>query len=137
MAVASRIRRINIRRTHPGLYHSIMTLGLTEIALAINFWTSTPTFNPYNISKNLIGIIFFILGAGQVLHLNFLRNLRLVRITLAASIAFTFAWGVANTQQSLAGRASWQLPIMYLALCILQIPLVIEAPINPMTEQKS
>lgn len=131
----SRHSRMNVRKTHPGLYRQIMTLGLAEVALAVNFWFSHPTFNPYGISKNLIGAIFFILGASQLMFLNVFRDLSKVRITLATSIACTFAWGVANTQQVFTGNASMQLPILYLALCVLQIPLVIEAPVNLTTEK--
>lgn len=128
--------RVNIRHTHPGLYHSIMTLGVMSVALAVNFWGSNPTFNPYGISKDLIGGIFFILGVSQLVFLNVFRDLRKVRLVLAASVSFMFFWGASNAQQSFAGEASFQLPILYLALAILQIPLLIEPPVNPMTHRE-
>lgn len=132
----SRHSRLNVRKSHPGLYHSIMTVGLAQIALAANFFYSNPTFNPYDIHKNIIGAVFAALGLSQLIFLNAFRDLAKVRITLAISIWFTFLWGIANTQQFLAGNASLQLPILYLALCILQIPLVIEAPVNLTTKKK-
>lgn len=131
-----RLNRVNIHRSHPNLYYSIMTLGLTEIALAFNFWSSNPTFNPYGINKNIIGAVFFGLGLGQIVFLNIVRDLSKVRIILAISIGFTFAWAIVNTQQSFRGKASFQLPILYLGLCALQVPLAIESPVNPMTEKK-
>lgn len=127
--------RLNLRNSHPGLYHSIMTVGMAHVALAVNFWFSNPTFNPYDINKNIIGAIFFVLGFGKLVFLNFFRDLVKVRLILAASIWFTFLWGVSNTQQFFAGNASLQLPILYLALCILQIPLVIESPVNLTTKK--
>lgn len=126
---------VNIRRTHPGLYHSIMTLGFMGVALAANFWGSNPTFNPYNINKNIIGAVFFLLGINQLFFLNVVRDLRMVRILLAISVGFMCFWGLSNTQQFFAGNASLQLPILYLAISALQIPLLLEAPVNPMTRR--
>lgn len=134
--MVKRHSRVNIRLTHPGLYHSIMTLGVMGVALAANFWGSNPTFNPYGISKNIIGLIFFLLGISQLIFLNIFRDLRMVRIVLAASVSFMLFWGFSNTAQGIAGAASFQLPILYLTLAILQIPLLIEAPVNPMTEKE-
>jgi len=45
-------------------------------------------------------------------------------------------WGASNAQQSLAGNASFQLPILYIALAVLQIPLLVEPPVNPMTKKE-
>lgn len=130
-----RHNRLNIRKRHPGLYHSIMTLGIMGVALAFNFWFSTPTFNPYDIPKDLIGVIWFLLGMSQLIFLNVFRNLRAVRIVLAISISFMFFWGASNAQQFFNGKASLQLPILYMTIAILQIPLLVESPINPMTER--
>lgn len=129
--------RVRIRLTHPGLFHSLMTLSVMHLGLAVNFWISNPTFNPYGISKNIIGVVFFLLGVSQQVFLNVFRNLRMVRIGLAASLTFMFFWGLSNTQQFFAGNASLQLPILYLALAVLQIPLLIESPVNPMTKRHS
>lgn len=128
--------RVYIRKTHPGLYHSLMTLSIMYVALAVNFWTSNPTFNPYGIPKDFIGAVFAVLGASLLVFLNLFRNLRLVRLVLAVSVSVMFWWGVSNSQQSFAGKASFQLPILYIILSIMQIPLLIEAPVNPMTEKR-
>jgi hypothetical protein len=129
-------RRLNIRKKHPTLYHSIMTLGVMSIALAINFWTSNPTFNPYNIPKNFVGTVFAVLGVGQFVFTSVLRDLRAVRLTLTASVFWMLFWGASNLEQSFAGKASYQLPILYIALAVLQIPLLIESPVNLTTEKK-
>lgn len=130
-------RRMNIRKTHPTLYHSIMIVGAGCVALAINFWTSTPTFNPFGIPKNLVGAVFAFLGLSQLFFLNVLRDLRKIRIGLATTIFTMTFWGLANLEQSIAGRASYQLPILYVMLALIQVPLLIEAPVNTMTEKKS
>lgn len=129
--------RVNIRNTHPGLYHSITTVALMGLALGVNFWFSNPTFNPYDIPKNVIGFIFFALGVSQIVFLNVVRNLDMVRITLAVSIGWMTFWAIANTQQFFNGDASLQLPILYLTVALLQLPLLLEAPVNPMTQRAS
>jgi len=128
--------RVNIRKSHPALYHSIMTFGLMSIALAVNFWTSNPTFNPYGIPKSLVGAVFFLLGSSKLIFLNIFRDLRIVRVILALSISFHLFWGACSSQQSFDGKASFQLPILYIALAVLQMPLLVEAPVNPMTEKR-
>lgn len=114
-----------LRAARPGLYYTIMTLALASLALATNFWTSNPTFNPYGISKNLIGIVFAALGAS---HLIFLlrRDLGKLRFGLTTSLGFMLFWGISNTQQSFAGNASFQLPILYISLATIHMPLLVE-----------
>lgn len=128
--------KVRIRATHPALYRSIMTLSVMNVALAVNFWTSNPTFNPYGIPKDLVGGVFFLLGATQLVALNVLHDLRKVRLGLAVSLTFILFWGVSNTQQFFAGNASLQLPILYVAVAALHLPLLIEAPVNPMTRRE-
>jgi hypothetical protein len=113
-----------------------MVLGFMGLSLAVNFWFSKPTFNPYGWPKELIGTIFFVLGASQIVFLNVFRDLRMVRIALAVSISFMFFWGASNAQQFFAGKASLQLPILFITVSLLQIPLLLESPVNPMTEKK-
>lgn len=128
--------RVNIRHTHPGLYHALMNFAVVEVALALNFWFGPPpAFKPYSIPMYVIGVVFFMLGSLQLVFLNVLRDLRKVRLALAVSVGFTFFWAIANTQQVLAGRASWQLPIIYGGMCFAQIPWLIEAPRNATTER--
>lgn len=131
-----RIQDVKIRKTHPSLYRALMVIGVMGVALGFNFWFSNPTFNPYGISKNIIGTIFFLLGFSQIVFLNIFHNLRMVRLNLATSISWMFFWGVSNSAQFFAGRASLQLPILFITISILQIPLLTESPVNPMTEKK-
>lgn len=128
--------RVNLRLTHPGLYHLIITLSLMSVGLAVNFWTSNPTFNPYGIPKNMVGVVFFLLGASQLVFLNVLRDLRKVRLVLALSGFVMLVWGLANSAQSFAGKASFQLPILYLSLATIQLWLLVESPVNPMTKRE-
>jgi len=127
---------LRIRKSHPALFYTLMTLGIMTVLLGLNFWFSTPAFNPYEIDKDIIGLIFFLIGICQVVFLNFFHNLRMVRGMLGISVGWMFFWGVSNAQQFFMGLASLQLPIIYIALAIMQIPLLMESPINPMTEKK-
>lgn len=129
-------RRIHLRYTHPNMYNALTTFSIIRIALAVNFFFSHPTFNPYDIPKDLIGVIFLTLGLIQLLFLNVWKDLRGIRLIQTISIGFTFFWGIANTQQFFQGNASLQLPIMYLGFCATQIPWLIESPINPMTRRE-
>jgi len=133
---ATDVQRMQIRKSHPALYRTLMALGLMSIALAGNFWFSKPAFNPYGIPKELIGVVFFLIGLSLIVFLNLFHDLRWVRLTLAFSIGFMCFWGISNTQQFFAGNTSLQLPILYVALSIMQIPLLIESPINTMTEKR-
>lgn len=128
-------RRANIYRTHRNLYMVLMTLAVMNVALLLNFYRTNPTFNPYDIDRRIIGSVFGVLGVGQIVFLNFYRNLRLVRGTLALSMSFTLFWGVSNTEQSFAGRASFQLPILYVALAALQLWLLVEPATNPVSRK--
>lgn len=128
--------RVRIRLTHPALYRSIMTLSVMSVALAFNFWTSNPTFNPLGIPKNIVGGVFCVLGLSQLFFLNVIHDLRRVRQVLAASLIFMMFWGIINSLQSFAGKASFQLPILYVALAILHYPLLVEAPVNTMTQRE-
>lgn len=128
-------QRINLRKSHPGLHHSILTAGIMAIALAVNFWTSTPAFTPYEMSGTLLGAIFAAIGTGQLVFLVVVRSLKMVRVMLTVSLTWLMFWGLSNTQQFFAGDASLQLPILYVAVSILQVPLLIESPVNPFTEK--
>lgn len=121
-----RLRETNLREAHGRLYSSIMTLAVMSIALAVNFWTSNPTFNPYGIPKDLIGVVFLLLGISHLVFLNWLRDQRKLRYGLTASLSFMLFWGISNTEQSFAGKASFQLPIMYVALAMLHLPLLVQ-----------
>lgn len=129
-------RKVHLNKTHPSLYYAIMTLGVMNVCLALNFFFTTPTFNPYGIPKNYVGCVFALIGASQLFFLNIMRDLRAVRISLAVSISFMCFWGLSNTQQFFNGKSSLQLPILFLAISILQIPLLTEAPVNPTTRHK-
>lgn len=131
-----RHNRVNIRRTHPALYRAIMTLSIMSVGLAVNFWTSTPTFTPYGIPKNLVGGIFALIGVYQLVFLNVFHDLRHVRLGLAVSLGWMLFWGISNTQQAFAGNASFQLPILLISIAVLHLPLLVEAPVNPMTRRE-
>lgn len=132
----SSAQQVNLRKSHPGLFRSILTVAYMGLGLGLNFWFTTPTFNPYGVDKFIIGTIFALLGLSQILFLLIFRDLRKVRITLAVSISWMMFWGLSNSQQSFAGNASFQLPVLFITISILQIPLLIESPVNPITEKK-
>lgn len=120
-------RGVNIREGVPNLYYSIMVIAVMQIALGVNFWLTTPVFHPLGIPKGAVAVVFFLTGLLKVWFLNVTRDLYVIRLLLAFGTSFMFFWGVVNAQQSFAGRASFQIPILYCALAILQLPLLRES----------
>lgn len=106
------------------------------VALALNFWFTNPTFNPYGVDKNIIGFVFAAIGVAQMMFLAVFRDLRMVRMMLAVSLGWFMFWGLSNTQQFFAGKSSLQLPILFVVVSALQVPLLTESPVNPFTEKK-
>lgn len=127
---------INVRRTHPNLYWAVVILTGATIALGLNFLLLDPTFLIYGAPNQLWGAIFILLGASQFVFLNVVRRLKAVRATMAATVAYLLFLGVGTAEPFVEGSGSLQLPIMYLALAALQIPLVVEPFINPWTARR-
>lgn len=123
--------KVRIRQTHPNLWRQIMTLSISCVLLAVNFWYSNPTFNPFGISKNIVGVVFVLLGVWLFIVLNVFKNLRMVRLGSATSFVVIVVWGAMNTQQWFAGNASLQNPILYGTIATFNFFLLIEPPVNP------
>lgn len=126
-------KRVSVRKTHPNMYRVIMVTALMNVALAVNLYFTKPTFTPYGLEKETIGFIFLVLGIGKIIFLNFYLNLKLVRLMIAISVSFMLFWGLSNSQQSFAGKASFQLPILYIALALINLFLLLEPVSNPLT----
>lgn len=131
---------INIRKTHPNLYWLVMTLALVELALGVNFaggtlasWFPSPTFPIYEAPNILWGAIFLGVSLSKFVFLNVYRRLRLVRLSMAIEVGFMLflAWGTA--EPGMTSKGSFQLPIIYAGLALLQVPLLLEPFINPLT----
>jgi len=127
---------VNLRKTHPTLYRTYMTFALISIGLGLNFLLTNPTFNPYHIDKAIIGSIFVFIGLIKLVFLNIFRHLRLIRIALAINIAFMIFWGVGSSFTFFQGKTSLQLFVLYIGLSALELWLLQESPVNPMTEKE-
>lgn len=124
--------RVNIRLTHPTLYRGITLFALMSVAAAVSYWFGpAPTFNPYDIDRNLVAALFFVYGTWQLLFLN-IHYLLMVRIGLLFAFVLMGAWGVANTHQGFAGNASFFLPIVLGGIAGVHLIWLIESPVNPM-----
>lgn len=126
-------RRVSLRKTHPNLFIALIIFSLTSIALSLNFFFSKPTFNPYGIDKEIVALVFFVMGSSKLIALTVYHNLKIVRLTVAVAIGVLLFWGISNTQQAFQGKSSFQLPILYIALALLQVPMLVEPRTNPMT----
>jgi hypothetical protein len=127
---------IRLSQTHPSLYRSIMLLSTGSILMGLNFWIFNPAFLVYDLPNQLWGSIFLTLGIAEIVFLNLYRRLRLVRATMAFSIAYFAIFGLGTAQPVFEGKASLQLPILYGGLVVLYLVLLLEPFINPWTARR-
>lgn len=129
--------RVNLRNTHPTLYWQTMTFALMSVALAASYWFGpAPAFHPYDIPIPAVAAVFGAYGVWQIFSLS-IHHLLMVRIGMASAFVFMGAWGFANTIQGIAGKASFTLPIILLAIAASHLKLLTESPVNPMTRRKA
>lgn len=131
--ISNGLPTVYLRHTHPNLYRSLMTVGLIEVAIGLNFLLTTPTFQQFGIPKNLVGAIFLVLGLTDMVLLNVFHNIRAVRVKTVVGTAVMIFWGIGTTETFFQGRSSLQLCILYFGLAALQIPLLLEPFLNPVT----
>jgi hypothetical protein len=129
-------RATRLSQTHPNLYKAFMVYALISLALGANFIFLKPTFDPLNIPKGLIGAIFVGLGVIKLLLLNVYHSLRLLRLVMAIAIGVMLFWTGALTLDFFKlGQTSLQLPLTYLGLSVLGMPLLVEPSVNPLTDK--
>lgn len=128
-------KHVSIRQTHLLMYRVLVIVAVGSIALAINLYLTKPTFAPYGLPKGVIATIFLFLGIVQLGLLSLYHYLKLVRLVLAASGGFMMFWGLSNTQQAFAGKSSFQLPILFVMLALIQWSFLLEPASNPLTEK--
>lgn len=122
-----------LRHTNPTLYRSLMISASIFVTLGVNFLLTTPTFQQFDIPKNVIGAGFLTLGVVQLLLLTRLRYLGALRISVIVGMAYMIFWGVGTTETAFKGESSFQLCVLYFGLAALQAPLLLEPFFNPVT----
>lgn len=127
---------IDIRRTHPNLYLMVMTLALVDVLLAANFYVLKPTFEVYHTTNWIWGAAFLALGVSKLWFLNVYRSLRAVRMTMACAFSFVIFFAAGTCEPWLDGEGSLQLPIMYLGMALIQVPMLLEPFLNPFTARR-
>lgn len=124
---------MDIKRTHPHLFLAYLIYGLLCVALGLNFLFLNPTFDPLDVPKQIPGGISMTLGVCVLAFLKF-RSATPLRVAMASLITVFFFWcGALVFDFFRLGQTSLQLPITFLALGALAIPLTIEPSINPAT----
>lgn len=127
--------RVNIHLTHPSLYWTILFFALMSVGMAVSYWFGpAPTFNPYDIDRDLVAGVFFLYGVWQIVFLN-THYLLMVRIGMAFAGVLMGAWGFANTFQAFAGKASFTLPLVLGTIGAVHLKWLTEAPVNPVTRR--
>lgn len=127
----------DLRKTHPFLYWAISRFAMLCVGLAVSYWFGPPpTFNPYDINRDLVASLFALYGVWQIVFLT-TRHLLMVRIGLAFAALLMGGWGIANTFQAFAGKASFTLPLVFVTIAGLHLRALTEAPVNPFTRLDS
>lgn len=124
---------VNIRKTHRTLFWQAVTFALGSVAIGINFLFYTPPFNAYGIDVKIIGVIFIVLGAANLVALVLIKNLLLIRISMTACSFYMAWWGAGTAITVFQGKTSWQLPIAFLVIVVASTLLCWEPYINPKT----
>ena len=127
---------VSLRLLHPNLYRAVMLLSGWFILLGLNFVIFTPTYLIFGMPNELWGSFFLLIGATEFFFLNVMNRLIMVQMALATGIPLCFILTIGTSEPFIHGVGSFQLPIMYLGLAVLQIPLALEAPVNPWTKAK-
>lgn len=127
------VKRVPLHQTHPNMFLALRDFAIFEFALGLNFFLYTPAFSPFGISKYLVAVIFLSMGVILATALVARRNLRAVRLIGFVSFVVHFIWGCANTEQSLNGPASLQLPMYAVITALLLRRWASEPPVNPVT----
>lgn len=127
------IRDIDIRRSHPSLFRVICVIGLICVGLGLNFLLASPTFNPYGFPKEVTGGIFLALGISKLFTILALRNLRILRINMALCMGFMLFWGFGTSITYFTGQTSLQLFVLYWGLTAIQLIMMLEPVVNPLT----
>lgn len=126
---------VNLRLTNPTLYRSVMVFALISVGLGLNFLLAKPTFNPYQIDRHIIGAIFLCLGLAELIGVVFILNLQFIRVVMALNVAYMMFWGIGTSITFFTGQTSLQLFVLYVGLSGLQLFLLLEPFVNPLTGQ--
>jgi hypothetical protein len=126
----------DIRKTHPLLWRAVMAYAAICGFLGLNFIFFHPAFLLYHQSNYWWGAIFLILCISKIVFLNLYRNLHLMRVTMACEVSFMLFLALGATEPVWTSSASLQLPILYIGLAILEIPLILEPFVNPWTARR-
>jgi hypothetical protein len=129
---------MNLRRTHPNLYKAYTVYAALNVALGLNFLFLNPTFDPLDIPKAIPGAVFLTLGLAELSFLNIFRNAALLRLTMATAITSMFFWcGALTFDFFRLEQTSLQLPLTFLGLAVLGMPLLAEPSVNPITDARN
>lgn len=127
--------RVNLRLNHNTLYWNIMMFAMFSVSLALSYWFGpVPTFNPYDIDRDLVATLFALYGVWQIFFIN-VHYLLMVRVGLAFAAILMAGWGFANTLQSFAGKASLAFPLAFVFMGAAHLKWLTESPVNPMTRK--
>lgn len=121
-----------VRQAHPNYWVSVMTFSMIYLALAANFLFLHPSFLIFGAPNQVWACIFFLLAVGQTVTVN-MGQLPWLRRVMACSIVYMALLAVGTSQPFLDKTGSLQLPILYLGLATLLVPLRAEPPSNPLT----
>lgn len=123
-----------IRSTHPLLFWYYVIFSLISIGLGLNFLLTTPTFNPYHIDKEIVGSVFFSIGALNLMLSTVWRKFTWLRIGTAMNMGIDIIWGIGASFTFFQDLTSLQNFCLYIGLAGLKFRTVLEDPITVTTK---
>jgi hypothetical protein len=126
---------VDLRKTHLNLWRMAFLLAVGELLLGANFLLLQPTYPIFHAPNELWGICFVVVAVSQMLALLVVHSLAFVRGCMSVAVAYTLIVAVGACEPWLDGVGSLQLAILYGGMAVIQIPLILEPFLNPMTNK--
>jgi len=127
--------RVDLRKTHLNLWRMVLLLALGELLLGANFLWLQPTYPIFHAPNELWGVCFVVIALAQALALLISHSLPLVRGCMSVAVAYILIVAVGACEPWLDGVGSLQLAILYAGMAVIQLPLILEPFLNPMTNK--
>lgn len=128
----------SMRETHVKLYVGVVMYGLWGILIGLSL-IFTPSHIPYEIPRQLVGLLYIVFGIMKIIGANDLKKYPIARIGMNLCICLTILIGIGLLLDYLGGNRSQNLFLIVgyvFAGAFIQVAPAQEPPYNPVTQVK-
>ncbi len=128
----------SVRYTHVKLYVGVMMYGLWGILVGLSL-IFTPSRVPYEIPRQLVGVLYIIFGILKIIGAHDLKNYAIARIGMNLCICLTILLGIGLLLDYAGGNHEQNLYLIVgyvFAGAFIQVAPAQEPPLNPVTQLK-